>query len=397
MNAHIDPQFLKAVHSREPVAGLTHTFYRYPARFSPQFARAAIEAFTKPGDIVLDPFMGGGTTLVEARVLGRRAIGIDISNLAVFVSTVKTTILSESNLSLISAWADGLEAVLNLRNATKHTNEWRRNGYQQNITGRATWHIRKILELALDYVHELPGEKQQHFARCALLKTAQWALDSRIRIPTAKEFRRQICLYLDEMIDGARSYANAARSADRLYHVDNSFRTLCLYGSTIGIDTDERLSNKAAPALILTSPPYPGVHVLYHRWQVQGRKETPAPFWIANSLDGNGASFYTFGDRKKPDLVSYYQQAEAAFSSLARLINKKTIMVQMIAFSDPDWQLPEYLHVMKRAGFREIKYSTLSNSPDGRIWREIPNRKWYASQHDTTATSKEVIFFHKLT
>ena len=51
---------LEAFHCASPVAGRTHSFYRYPARFSPEFARKAIEAFTQPGDTVLDPFMGGG-------------------------------------------------------------------------------------------------------------------------------------------------------------------------------------------------------------------------------------------------------------------------------------------------------------------------------------------------
>jgi len=56
----------------QPVRGLTHGFYKYPARFSPSFARAAIEIFTQPGDLVLDNHVGGGTTLVEALALGRR-------------------------------------------------------------------------------------------------------------------------------------------------------------------------------------------------------------------------------------------------------------------------------------------------------------------------------------
>src|SRR5690349_24153478 len=77
-------ELVRAAFSREPVDGLTHTFYRYPARFSPEFARAAIKAFTKPGDVILDPFMGGGTSIVEARALGRRAIGMDISALSHF-------------------------------------------------------------------------------------------------------------------------------------------------------------------------------------------------------------------------------------------------------------------------------------------------------------------------
>jgi hypothetical protein len=67
------------------VRGLTHDFYKYPARFSPTFVRAAIETFTKPGDLVLDPHVGGGTTIVESRALGREGVGIDINPLAEFV------------------------------------------------------------------------------------------------------------------------------------------------------------------------------------------------------------------------------------------------------------------------------------------------------------------------
>ena len=58
----------------EPVCGLTHGFYKYPARFSPAFVRAVIQTFTKPGDLCLDPHVGGGTTLVEALATGRDAI-----------------------------------------------------------------------------------------------------------------------------------------------------------------------------------------------------------------------------------------------------------------------------------------------------------------------------------
>src|SRR3954452_12755498 len=75
---------------QSPIDGLTHRFYRYPARFSPVFARAAILQFSKPGELVLDPFMGGGTTLLEAIDANRQAAGADINELAVFVARVKT-------------------------------------------------------------------------------------------------------------------------------------------------------------------------------------------------------------------------------------------------------------------------------------------------------------------
>ena len=44
------------------------------------------------------------------------------------------------------------------------------------------------------------------------------------------------------------------------------------------------------PKLVLTSPPYPGVYVNYHRWKLRGRREIPAPYWIAGREDGNGMS-----------------------------------------------------------------------------------------------------------
>ena len=75
---------VESVHDSKSVCGLTHEFYRYPARFSPRFARTVIEAFTEHGEVVYDPFMGGGTTLVEGMALGRRALGTDINSLAVF-------------------------------------------------------------------------------------------------------------------------------------------------------------------------------------------------------------------------------------------------------------------------------------------------------------------------
>src|SRR2546423_1775801 len=101
-------EFVNAVHSGWAVTGFTHTFYRYPARFSPLFARAAIKIFTRVGDLIIDGFMGGGTSLVEARTLGRRAIGTDISELATFVSRVKTTPLSPYDLFTVRDWANTL-------------------------------------------------------------------------------------------------------------------------------------------------------------------------------------------------------------------------------------------------------------------------------------------------
>jgi adenine-specific DNA-methyltransferase len=51
----------------------------HPTQKSVPSLKPVIEAFTRPGDIVLDPFCGSGSTLLAAEILGRRYIGIDVS------------------------------------------------------------------------------------------------------------------------------------------------------------------------------------------------------------------------------------------------------------------------------------------------------------------------------
>ncbi len=67
-----------------------HRLFRYPAKFHPPVVDALIEAFTKPGQVIFDPFCGSGTTLLESSIAGRRSSGSDIDPLAVAIATAKT-------------------------------------------------------------------------------------------------------------------------------------------------------------------------------------------------------------------------------------------------------------------------------------------------------------------
>ncbi|HML74907.1 MAG TPA: site-specific DNA-methyltransferase, partial [Anaerohalosphaeraceae bacterium] len=67
-----------------PVRGAWATHNnKYRGNFAPQLARNIIEMYSEPGEVVLDPMAGGGTTLIEAKLLGRRFIGADINPSAV--------------------------------------------------------------------------------------------------------------------------------------------------------------------------------------------------------------------------------------------------------------------------------------------------------------------------
>lgn len=68
---------------------LTHYMFRYPAKFHPPVARALLLRYTSARDLVLDPFCGSGTLLVEALANGRSSLGIDVDPVAVAVTKAK--------------------------------------------------------------------------------------------------------------------------------------------------------------------------------------------------------------------------------------------------------------------------------------------------------------------
>lgn len=70
---------------------LTHDYHKYPAKFIPQLASRLIKENSEVGDLICDPFMGSGTSLVEAIVSDRRSYGTDINPVAVLITKAKTT------------------------------------------------------------------------------------------------------------------------------------------------------------------------------------------------------------------------------------------------------------------------------------------------------------------
>jgi len=75
-------------HGRQDASPL-HALHPFPAKYPPQLPRLFIQHLTQPGEVVLDPMMGSGTTVLEARRLGRRAVGTDIDPLALHLVAAK--------------------------------------------------------------------------------------------------------------------------------------------------------------------------------------------------------------------------------------------------------------------------------------------------------------------
>lgn len=61
------------------VPGTGHKETTHPTEKPVQVLKHLLRVFTNPGDIVIDPFLGSGSTIVAAREMGRRWVGIEMN------------------------------------------------------------------------------------------------------------------------------------------------------------------------------------------------------------------------------------------------------------------------------------------------------------------------------
>jgi len=73
----------------------THGLHSYAAKCPPQLVKYGLQKYSKIGDLVLDPMVGSGTTLVEAKIHKRNSIGFDIDPLACLISRTKSKFISD--------------------------------------------------------------------------------------------------------------------------------------------------------------------------------------------------------------------------------------------------------------------------------------------------------------
>ena len=331
--------------------------------------------------------MGGGTTVVEALAAGRRAVGIDINGLAHFVKRVKTTPLSERDAGELQKWVRSLH--LRRPIAANPGGDWL-DHQARNLPED----VRLFFEALLQTIPALRFQRQRRFARCALLRVGQWALDNRQHLPPAEEMRTKLEEGVEDMLEGLREFVEAAQSAGINKNKITASRSL-IHGSVADSATHGTMRhNGAGPNLVLTSPPYPGVHVLYHRWQVSGRRETPAPYWLADLRDGHGASYYTMGGRSPFGVRNYFATLRRGFENLRTILSPDTTVVQLVAFSQTQAQLPQYLGILAAAGYQEVRLPSLLAS--GSRIRTVPNRKWYTNTQATSDASHEVLLVHRV-
>lgn len=228
----------------------THGLHPYPAKFIPHIPREVIKAYSAYGDTVWDPMCGSGTTVVEAALAGRPAIGGDLNPIAVLVSRAKTTVLGAS------AHAELLALIAGLERAARRSESLRSE--LPNFHNRDHWfdsQVAQELAYGLQEICLLEEPTAEMLARCAF---------SAIIVPVSnQESETRWTARRQRVVAGQTLLRLAAKISDGIRRVFE-FEELADADTRI-VEEDARNSSVADESvnLVVTSPPYANSHDYY--------------------------------------------------------------------------------------------------------------------------------------
>lgn len=268
--------------SNEDTTYLTHSLHPYPAKFPPQLPNAILSKYGKAGQIVLDPFCGSGTTLVESRLLGFNSIGIDVNGLSVLLSKVKSTPFKVNDIFQAEKFIDRI-TIEGLQ-----WNKLRPKIQVKNIEGLEHWfqyNVAEELTFLVNSINEIENEKVKNFFQIVfssiIVKVSNQESDTRFVAKnksiknnyTIQLFLTRSMEYLQRMIVFSEKVNNDCFV--KIYNADS--RKLDML-KECSID------------IVITSPPYANTYdyYLYHKFRKR---------WL--DIDVKFAQYNEIGSRRE--------------------------------------------------------------------------------------------------
>jgi DNA modification methylase len=267
----------------EDTSYLTHSLHPYPAKFPPQLPKKILEDYAIKGQTVLDPFCGSGTTLVEARIFGANAIGVDVNGLSVLLSQVKSTPLSEQQFSIVK------DFVLKIENEIpKWKSEKRPKIKIKEIEGQEHWFQNNVSEEITFLLTEILKQKDnniQNFLKIVLssiiVRVSNQDSDTRF---AAIEKNIVNGYTLEAFCKKAREYNSRMTEFSELIHDTTELQVYNADSRNLDFIPDNSID------IIITSPPYANTYdyYLYHKFRKR---------WL--DLDVKFAQYNEIGSRRE--------------------------------------------------------------------------------------------------
>ncbi|MGS1005425.1 DNA methyltransferase [Burkholderia glumae] len=224
---------------------LTHGLHRFPAKYIPQVPRWALDNYASSSSVVWDPFMGSGTTLVEALCAVDHAYGTDIDPLARLITAAKTanlelgklrTLASELCPSRLPACAECFLPMQGVKNVT----HW---------FSPVAWERLSRIYLAIERLECSEAEREFFFA--VFSSTLRWVSNADDQTQktyvsgTLKKLPPDVFVTFDKFLQ------RALTGISNLGEVRGDRQAQILDGSALSVPLSD-----ASTDLVITSPPY---------------------------------------------------------------------------------------------------------------------------------------------
>ncbi len=237
-----------------------HSLHPYLGKFIPQLVEVFLQRYFAPGDCVYDPFVGSGTTLVEANVFGADAIGCDVSAFNCLLSRVKTTAHSLGALELalrglLEQTRQTAEVV-----ASEEASNWLRSWYAPQALRELLAYQCVASQSLDDEAWEVARVILSRGARSAR-RTTHFDLDFP-RTPVTKPYychkHKRTCRPVEEAGKFLRRYTSDTVRRLRTFAEQTSNASVeVIHGDARLVDLGMKADG------VITSPPYPGL-IDYH-------------------------------------------------------------------------------------------------------------------------------------
>jgi DNA methylase len=237
-----------------------HSLHPYLGKFIPQLVEVFLRRHFRPGDCVYDPFVGSGTTLVEANAFGAAAVGCDISVFNCLLARVKTAEYSLGALELALRGALEQARLTSEVVTTEDASTWLRTWYSKRALGEllayqcvsselldeASWDVARIVLSRAARSARRTTHFDLDFPRRPV-KRPYWCHKHKRTCRPVGEATKFLRRYTDDTVRRIREFA-AIRSPQPVEVVHGDARVAEL---------------PLEPTGIITSPPYPGL-IDYH-------------------------------------------------------------------------------------------------------------------------------------
>lgn len=246
-----------------------HRLHPYLGKFIPQLVEVFLKKYFKSGQIILDPFLGSGTTLIEANLLGMPSIGIELSEFSYLVAKVK---IEKYNIELLE------KEVIDILNKTKEFSgkiqknqsslfeDW---GFEPSEYFKTWYHPKTIKEIYY-YRNLIPDYANQDILKIILSRAARSARQiphydlARPQKPVRGKYwcikHRQYCYPIDNAIKFINRYSwDTIKRIKEFDKLRTPAKMVLLQGDARNI----KLPMKKEVDGIFTSPPYLGL-IDYH-------------------------------------------------------------------------------------------------------------------------------------